>query len=159
VCDVDLGGVEPAVESCGLPTYPLPLVKLAHGMARFGTGRGLADDERAAAQRIAGAIRAHPDYLVGAGRTSTVICQATEGRVVVKGGAEGVYAGFIASAGLGFALKVDDGASRGADVAVIGLLSGTGLLSADECRKLGPRVRPPVADHFGKPVGEVVWVG
>jgi len=159
ICGVELCNIVPAPEWCGLPNYPLPLLKLAYGMARLGTCRGLRQDDDRAARRMVGAIRARPEYLVGPGRTSTVICQATDGRVIVKGGAEGVYAGFVERAGLGLALKMDDGAARAADVAIIGLLSSSGLLTGDECKKLGSRPRPSVLDAHGAKVGEIVWVG
>jgi 4-aminobutyrate--pyruvate transaminase len=158
-CKIDLADVAPCIERSGAPTYPLTLMQLAHGMARYGSEDDLDEPDRHAARRFKSAIRAHSEYLVGPGRTSTQICQATAGKVIVKGGAEAVYAGFVESLKLGFALKIDDGAQRAADVAIIGVLQGIGLLSDAEASTLGGRIRPAIRDASGRKIGEVVWVG
>src|SRR6266568_63331 len=42
-----------AIDGCSVPTWALPLEKLAHGFARFGTGRGLDPHRAEAAARMA----------------------------------------------------------------------------------------------------------
>ena len=49
------------------------------------------------------------------GRVETAVMQATRGRVLVKGGAEGVSCICLPEMGLGAALKIEDGADRAAD--------------------------------------------
>jgi L-asparaginase II len=48
--------------------------------------------------------------------------RVTEGRVLVKVGADGVFAAWIPEIGVGLALKITDGALRASSVAVVGLI-------------------------------------
>lgn len=118
------------IDGCSIPTYAIPLKNLAHGFARMATGQGLGAQRAAAAKRLFEACMAEPFYVAGAGRADTAMMEAGRGRVFVKVGAEGVYCGAIPELGLGFALKVDDGAGRAAEAAVAGLLAR--LLKGDE---------------------------
>jgi L-asparaginase II len=56
--------------------------------------------------------------------------------VFLKTGAEGVYCGSIPHAGLGFALKCDDGAGRAAEVAIAAVLLKLDVWSPEEIEKL-----------------------
>jgi L-asparaginase II len=61
--------------------------------------------------------------MAGHGRFDTEVLQRFPGEVFIKGGAEGVYCGGIRSIGVGFALKIDDGAERAAEVAVSAVIA------------------------------------
>ena len=54
--------------------------------------------------------------------------RACERRAAVKTGAEGVFVAILPEAGLGVALKIDDGASRGSEAAITALLARYGAL-------------------------------
>ncbi len=112
----------PAVDGCSIPTYEIPLVALAAGFARFGTGVRLPEGFAAAAASLRGAVAAHPAMLAGAGRFDTLVAEALGETAFVKLGAEGVYCGALPALGLGFALKCDDGAIRAAEAATAALL-------------------------------------
>ena len=45
------------------------------------------------------------------------------GQVLLKSGAEGVYCGALPDRGLGFALKIDDGAQRAAEAVAVQLIA------------------------------------
>jgi L-asparaginase II len=57
-------------------------------------------------------------------------------RAFIKTGAEGVFCGAVPHAGVGFALKCDDGASRASEVAVAALLCRLDVWSEEEQAKL-----------------------
>jgi L-asparaginase II len=120
VCGERLG--EPAVDGCSIPAYALPLSSLARGFARLGAGKGLAPARAAAARRLLGAMTAHPFHVAGSGRFDTQAMTLLQGRAVTKTGAEGVYCAALPELGLGLALKIDDGATRAAEVAVAALI-------------------------------------
>ena len=90
--------------------------QLALAFARFGTGRGLAPERAKAAARLRAACAAHPWYVAGTGRFCTEVMQRFGARAFIKMGAEGVYCGALPGAGLGFAIKCDDGGGRAAEV-------------------------------------------
>jgi len=112
----------PAVDGCSIPTYQIRLRDLAAGFARFGTGHGLPGDLAAAACRLRASVAANPVMISGEGGFDTVVAEALGDAAFVKLGAEGVYCGALPVQGLGFALKVDDGAIRAAEVATAALL-------------------------------------
>ena len=123
VCGVRLDDAEAGVDGCSIPAYALPLASLARGFARLATGRGLAPKRAQAARRLLDAMAAHPFHVAGTGRFDTRAMGLLAGRAVAKTGAEGVYCAAIPQAGLGIALKIDDGATRAAEVAVATLLA------------------------------------
>jgi L-asparaginase II len=75
--------------------------------------------------------------------------------VVVKTGAEGVYAAALPKVGLGLALKVEDGAGRAAPVALVALLEALGALSREARAALGETARPILRNHARKVVGRI----
>lgn len=143
-----------AVDGCGIPTFALPLAALATGMARLADPARLGRTRAAAALRIRAAMAAHPRLVAGAGRACTAIMTAAP-RVLVKGGAEGVYTAAVPERGLGVAVKIDDGAGRAAEVAIMAVLTALGAFDEHEAAALVERARPPVPNVAGKVVGEV----
>jgi L-asparaginase II len=127
ICDVDLSNAAMGVDGCSVPTWAIPLQKLALGFARLPTS--------AAGQRIIAAARAHPFMIAGTDRFDTRVMEAIP-RVFLKTGAEGAYCGSIPHAGLGFALKCDDGAGRAAEVATAAVLLKLDMWTAEEIEKL-----------------------
>ena len=142
-----------AMDGCSVPTWALPLEKLAHGFARFGTGRGLDPHRAEAAARIRAACAANPYLVAGTGRFCTRVMAHFGGRVLVKGGAEGVLCGALPEAGLGIAVKCDDGAARAAEVVMAALISR--LLALDDADRgaLAPLVQPGLRNWNGVEVG------
>jgi L-asparaginase II len=137
------------IDGCSVPNWAISLVGLARAFARLGAGEGLAPERAEACRRIREACWAHPELVAGQGQLVTEILQRLGGRVLVKSGAEGVYCGAFAERGLGFALKIDDGAKRAAEAAVVQVIA---RLHAS-VRQLGPD--PVIANWRGLQVGEV----
>jgi L-asparaginase II len=129
MCDVKLTSAPMGVDGCSVPTWAIPLRNMAMGFAR------LCNRSNTASKRIIGAARAHPFMIAGTGRFDTRVMEAVP-RVFIKTGAEGVYCGCIPDAGLGFALKCDDGAGRAAEVATASLLLKLDIWKLDEAEKL-----------------------
>lgn len=142
-------------DGCGLPALCMPMAALARGFARFADPSGLSGSRVDAINRILDAVAAHPALLAGSGRCCTAVIEKTGGRLLVKTGAEAVYAGVIRERGLGFVLKIDDGTTRGSEVALGGLLKSLGLLTDTEAKDLAPWFRPDVINSQGKTTG---WI-
>ena len=145
----------PAIDGCGVPTYPMSLAQLAGAFARLGDPHGLDAVRRAACEQIRRAISAHPRLVAGSGRACTAIMTAAPG-LIVKTGAEGVYAAALPGSGIGLALKVEDGASRAAPVALLALLEALGALSEKARAALAGIARPAIHNHAGERVGRIV---
>ena len=76
-------------------------------------------------------------------------------RILVKTGAEGVYAACLLEQRLGLALKVEDGAARAAPVALLALLEALGVLDGEAAASLAARLRPELRNHAGVVVGRI----
>jgi L-asparaginase II len=70
----------------------------------------------------------------------------------VKNGAEGYYAGIVPEAGLGIALKIDDGAGRASETAFAAVLDKLGLLGDDAAAQA--LLKAPVTNSRNAVVGE-----
>ncbi len=141
------------IDGCAIPTFAVPLHRLAHAFARFATGRGLDLARAGAAARIRAACAAEPYYVAGTGRFCTAIMRHFRERVLVKTGAEGVYCGALPEQGLGIAIKCDDGARRAAEVVMAALIARFLPLDDDERVMLGHYVRPALHNWNLTPVG------
>lgn len=128
VCQIEEARLVPGTDGCAAPNLAMPLRNLALGFAKLATPASLPSDLQDAAKRLAAAVAAHPLLMSGTGRACAELVQATKARALVKVGAEGVYTGMVPELGLGIALKVDDGATRGAETAMTSLLVALGLL-------------------------------
>jgi L-asparaginase II len=137
------------IDGCSVPNWAIPLAGLARAFARLATGVGLPPSRAEACRRICQACWAHPELVAGQGRLVTEVLQHLPGRVLAKSGAEGVYCGAFAEAGLGFALKIDDGARRAAEAAVVQLISRL----HPGARHLGPDAH--LTNWRGRRVGEM----
>lgn len=111
------------IDGCSIPTFAIPLRRLALGFARAGTGQGLSGDHARAARRLREAIARAPFMVAGSGRFDTRVMQRLGERVCCKVGAEGVYCAALPERGLGVAIKVDDGhTARAAEVVMAAVI-------------------------------------
>ena len=110
-----LGAEVCGIDGCSVPNWAIPPAGLARAFARFVTGKTLSSQRAGHCARILDACAAHPELIAGPGRFDTLVMQWLPGKVLVKGGAEGVACGGLPELGLGFALKIDDGAKRAAE--------------------------------------------
>ncbi len=131
-CDVDLSDAPMGTDGCSLPTWAMPLEKLAYGFARFGTGDSLEPERVKLCQKIRSAVAEFPFMVAGSNRFCTRIMKQLGQQAFVKTGAEGVFCASLPQLGLGLALKIDDGASRGSEVVLAHLLQKLGVVDADE---------------------------
>ena len=81
----------PEIDGCGVPTWPIPLGRLAAAMARFAHSDRLPATRADACARLRAAMLAHPHLVAGTDRPCTEIMTVAP-HLLVKTGAEGVYA-------------------------------------------------------------------
>lgn len=141
------------VDGCGLPAIALPMERMAKAAARWAAASVATEARATAIRRLQSAIRAHPDHLSGRGSPTGRIVRATQGRVLLKGGAEGYVVGFVPESGLGIAVKLADGAARAKMGVFAALLGRLGLLDAADA--LAGAVEGDIRDSNGRPVGAV----
>ena len=134
------------IDGCGVPVHALPLAAVARLFA------GLLEGRVDGAARAVEAMRAEPYLVAGRDRICTAVMQRVPD-VIVKVGAEGLICAALIGRGLGVAIKVEDGASRAADPALVHALR---LLDGmEEDPALARYAAPPVLGG-GATVGHLV---
>jgi L-asparaginase II len=149
---IDAGDMELGVDGCGLPTFALALDAVAEGCARFAAA---ATQDGSAPAAIFQAMTRHPEFVAGTNRLDTDLMRATEGRLFAKVGAEGFYAAGIPSLQLGIALKVEDGAKRAAEPALLAVLHHVDALTADELNRMQDYAEADILNTRQETVGRI----
>jgi len=150
-----LGADVCAVDGCSIPTYAVPLDRLALAFARLVSGEGVSSDRADAASRLFDACMSDPSLVAGTGRFCTEIMADFSGRVFVKTGAEGVYCGALPELGLGIAVKCDDGATRAAETMMTAALAALLPMIDAERLLLGKWLARPIESRLGIKVGVI----
>ncbi len=142
-------------DGCSIPTFAAPLRAFAYGFARMSTGKGLPDDLAVAAQRLFNAATTHPHLVAGTGHPDTLLMQAFKGRLMQKGGAEGVQCGAIRDKGWGYALKCDDGNMAASHAMLAGVLRRFADPDANQQALIETLAHQPIKNVRGAEVGEM----
>ncbi len=124
-----------AIDGCSIPTFFMPMKSLALAMARLGSPDNFSEKYRSASERIFKANVENPFFVAGTGRYCTEIMLELRGNGLVKTGAEGVMFAALPRIKSGVVIKVQDGATRAAELAMSWILRELGQLSEDSYKK------------------------
>jgi len=108
-----------AVDGCGAPLLSTSLAGLARAFSSLATSGGAEE------QRVAAAIRSHPEFVSGTTRDELTLLTAIPG-AIAKAGAEAGYVVALAD-GRSFAVKIADGGARARPVVMAALLAKFGV--------------------------------
>ena len=145
------------LDGCGIPVVGISLEGIALGFARIANGQFDSNSRRDAADKIRTAMKQFPLLVGGDDRFCTLIPGLTSRKVLVKAGAQGVYAGMTVNSNrLGFALKIDDGSGLAAEVAMGWLITKYANLSDEEILSLKPWFEPSLRTIAKKPAGVIL---
>jgi L-asparaginase II len=153
--DIPVADIGVGIDGCGLPTFAMPLHHVATGCARFAAA---AADGVPAPSRIVNAMTTHPEYVAGTDRLCTDLMRAAGGRLFAKVGAEGYYCAGVPGQRLGIALKVEDGAWRAVEPALLATLRTLDAVTQAELRPLARYAFPDIINTRGEIVGVVCAV-
>jgi L-asparaginase II len=151
----DAAAAPMAIDGCGAPVIAMPLAALAGAFATLAASERAAPPRQTAIRRVAEAMSTHPGLVGGPGRFDTVVMEAAAGAILVKGGAEGVGAAALMGRGLGLAVKIDDGAKRGAEAALAALIRRFGGTSGQLDQILAAWADTPLHNSQGLAVGAI----
>ena len=142
------------MDGCSAPNYALPLSRLAQLYARLAQGN--ADPLLGSALGdLAGAMTQHPELVSGEARCDLAYMNAGAGDWVAKVGADAVQTIGIRSAGLGIAIKIDDGAMRALQTASYSVLDQLGLLDEGRRALLAAYREPEIKSMRGATAGHI----
>jgi len=142
-----------AVDGCGVVVFGLSLEAMATAYARLAAASRRGEEIPA---RITRAITTRPFVFGGSDRFDSLVVEETEGRVITKVGAEGVHSVALLDRGIGFALKVEDGATRAQYPAVLRMLEYLDALPERLSPRLAEYARTRIRNTRGEVVGELL---
>jgi len=142
------------IDGCSVPCFGVPVERMALAYARLARG-GAGEPYAAAAARIRDAMTRHPEMVAGRGRTSTEIMMEFPGRILSKGGAQGVQCGAALEEGLGFAIKLVDGFKENMGLVLARLLAELAIPGVSEAIHEKGRFVALQTNHKGEQVGRV----
>ncbi|MHC4922458.1 MAG: asparaginase [Planctomycetota bacterium] len=153
---MDSGDIVLGTDGCSAPNFALPVRNTACAFATLAApGDDLPPALAAAARRIAAAMAAHPRRVAWEDRGDSALMGCAPGRLATKLGAEGVQGVAVLDAGVGIALKFQDGAGRPRVPVTVALLRALGLLSEEEAAAVGRDGDLTLRNHAGLEVGRL----
>ena len=121
-----------ALDGCSAPNFACSIQSLAKAMAVFANPENLQTNRIMSIAKLRNAVLSYPELIAGSDRLCTNIIKKSNGRLIVKVGAEGVYTAMLLDKGLGMALKICDGSKRAAECLIITLLVMLGYFKKDD---------------------------
>ena len=136
------------VDGCSAPNLFAPFQDFASAFGRFMSTEPSAP-MRDSRQQILAAMAQHADLVSGTHRFSYRLSQSAHSTIIGKSGAEGSYLAMIPESRIAILLKIDDGAKRAGQAALLAILSRLGLIGKDAAADLAPAFH----SSRGKPIG------
>lgn len=153
MCGIKINPLSCGIDGCSAPNPLLPLKNIALGFSAFMNPQKFFPARAEACQRLFEAMVSHPDLVAGTGRLDTILMTAARGKIMSKGGAEGVYACVIPGKDTVIVLKAEDGTARASQAALCGLLEKFHLAETEVLDAIRPIALPPHKNWRGLDTG------
>ena len=158
------------MDDCGLATYAFPLVDVARAYALLADPASASDPVRSAMvpalTRVRDAMTGAPEMVGGTdGSLDTMLMQHLKGKVVSKGGAEGLRGVGVLPGGrgagqpsIGLAVRIDDGDGYASANRAVTMeaLSQLGVLDDRARKALAAQHRPVTRSLAGEVIAETI---
>ena len=150
---MDAAAIPLGVDGCGVPTFYLPLARIATAFARLANPDACPAPFDQCARRVVNAMARHPLHVAFDGELGAHLLQHLGEHVTGKGGAEGVFGVGLIGRGVGIACKISDGAHRALPALLVAMLERFARdLNLDPFRRDALK---PVKNTRGEVVGEL----
>jgi L-asparaginase II len=155
MCDINKEDISIGIDGCSVPVHAMPLKNMALAYARLANPSLLESSYKNAADTIYEAMIKHPEMISGTHGFCTDLIAATNGKLVGKVGAEGVYCIGIKDTDIGFAIKTESGSMAVLPPAVIQVLKELNVLTKEELESLSKFSPKPNLNDLKMQVGEM----
>ena len=122
------------IDGCTLPNPLIPIKKFAYAMAKVADYNKL-NENYIIAKRIFDSCIKYPEITGGTNSINCALTKLSNGKIFFKNGAEGVFVAIIPEKKSALAVKIKDGASRAAEVAIAGLISELKIIDEEKLQK------------------------
>ncbi|HKL13411.1 MAG TPA: asparaginase [Halanaerobiales bacterium] len=140
-------------DGCGVVVFGLPLKYIAYSYSLMNNHEALPDKYSNAAQKIVKAMKKYPKIVAGTNRFANKLNNAIKRDLLIKSGADGVFA--FAFDEKGIAIKIEDGSLKSTYPVVIEILKSYNIISDKEVENLIKYYRPTIKDSNGDIVGQI----
>ena len=135
------------IDGCTLPNPLIPLKKFAFAMAQIADYNKLNENSNIA-KRILDSCTNFPEITGGTNSVNCALTKLSKGKIFFKNGAEGVFVAIIPEQKSALVVKIDDGASRAAEIAIAGLISELKIIDDDKLEQLKKKSVKNSADQI-----------
>ena len=139
------------IDGCTLPNPLITLKKFAYAMAQIADYKKL-NDNSSFAKRIFDSCIKYPEITGGTNSINCALTKLSNGKIFFKNGAEGVFVAIIPEKKSALAVKIKDGASRAAEVAIAGLISELKIIDEEKLQKFK---KTPVKNSANQTIGYI----
>jgi L-asparaginase II len=155
--EMDENKLVTGVDGCSAPIFAMPVFNQAIAYKNLLNPEKFGDPALVrACNMIRDAIATYPEMVAGSKRYCTDLMAVTQGRVLGKTGADGVYSLAIPSRNLGVCIKIDDGRMGPQYNVAQKVLENLGLLSETEKIALHPYLVNQNKNFAGNPTGQTL---
>mgnify|MGYP001166716458 FL=1 len=140
------------VDGCTLPNPLIPLKKFALAAAQLADYKKL-NENSDITQRIFDSCVKFPEITGGSKSINSILTKLSNGKTFVKNGAEGIFVAMLPEKKSALALKITDGASRAAEVAIAGILSELKIINNNKMKKRS------IKNSANQVIGSMKWIG
>lgn len=155
MCEISATKIALGIDGCSAPVHAMPLTNMAIGFARLANSNKAPQPCRLAVETIFSAMNEHPEMVSGTGGFCTELIRKTNGKLVGKIGAEGVYCMGIKDQDIGIAIKVESGNMAMLPPIAIAVLEQLDLLSEQELSQLALYRRVENLNDLNTVVGHI----
>lgn len=133
------------VDGCGVPTYIIPLIKLAEAYHTI-----FKDD---VLKIVASSMLLHPFMVAGTDRLDSKIISICG--YIAKSGSEGIFCLSIPKENMSIAIKIESGSDEAAESVAVEILDKLGLITHDQLMQLEKYRCPAIVTSTGVIVGHL----
>jgi len=136
VCEMDRDDIGVGIDGCGVPVVEMPLYNMALSYAKMVHSSVFDEKRKAAADLVVESMMEYPEMVAGTGGFCTELMKNTNGKLMGKLGADGVYCIGMIEQGVGIAVKIENGNYSVISSAVMEILKQMDYLDHDELNSL-----------------------
>ena len=152
--EMDEANLALGVDGCSAPIFGMPLINQALAYKNLVSPMPWKDSKLTdVCNRIVQAVTKYPRLVAGSKRYCTDLMEVTEGRIVGKTGADGVYCLAIPQKKWGIAIKIDDGKMGPQYQVAQEILTKLNLITPEEAKQLASHWHCKNTNFAGNHVG------
>jgi L-asparaginase II len=155
ICKIPIEKMSLAIDGCSAPVHGMPLFNMAYGYARFVSPNSVVADKAKTFSIIYRAMMEHPEMVGGTNRYDTALMTTCHGKLLAKGGAEGVHCVGLTEKGMALAAKITDGNKRAVFPFSLEALVQLGVVDESQLETLKQFHRPIVRNSRQLDVGQI----